>query len=213
MDVFGTVVGAINLAAKLVGYLQAVKGAKEDRRRLLPEISALGALLQVLRGRLGNPPANGTGGGLQDTVTRLERLVLDTDAGKSLSLTEKMKDIRWPFRQGEIRTMLDWVERLKSLVSLAFQTSLMEFIEKAHDELAAVGLNVAGLSPLSQPSRQIRETESLHVDLQALGWTLRDSANSITRIESTVAMIDRNQQDQALQGPQVALITRLQWKA
>ncbi|KAF8876078.1 hypothetical protein BD779DRAFT_1561509 [Infundibulicybe gibba] len=54
-----------------------------------------------------------------------------------------MKDIRWPFRQGEIKAMLDRIEHLKSLISLAFQTSLMEFVEKAHDELVAVGLNVA----------------------------------------------------------------------
>ncbi|KAF8873561.1 hypothetical protein BD779DRAFT_1476941 [Infundibulicybe gibba] len=163
MDVFGTVVSAIDLTVKLVGYLQAVKGAKEDRRRLLSEISALGALLQVLHGRLGNSAISGAGGGfsnrlviagieeplrkceeaLRDAVERLERLVLNVSAGKSSSFAVKMKDIRWPFRQGEIRTMFDRIERLKSLVSLAFQTSLMEFVEMARDELVAVGLNMA----------------------------------------------------------------------
>ncbi|KAF8873566.1 hypothetical protein BD779DRAFT_1790794 [Infundibulicybe gibba] len=167
MDVFGTVVGAINLAVKLVGYLQAVKGAKEDRRKLLPEISALGTLLQVLHGRLRNSTTNGAGGSfsnrlvmagieeplhkceeaLRGTAERLEGLVSNVGAGKSFSFAERMKDVRWPFRQGEIKAMLDRIERLKSLVSLAFQTSLMEFVEKAHDELAAVGLNVARIGP------------------------------------------------------------------
>ncbi|KAF8877095.1 hypothetical protein BD779DRAFT_1475355 [Infundibulicybe gibba] len=80
---------------------------------------------------------------LRDAVERLERLVLNVSAGKSSSFAVKMKDIRWPFRQGEIRTMFDRIERLKSLVSLAFQTSLMEFVEMARDELVAVGLNMA----------------------------------------------------------------------
>ncbi|KAF8886194.1 hypothetical protein BD779DRAFT_636217 [Infundibulicybe gibba] len=223
MDIFGTVVSAADLAVKVVGYIQAVKGAKEDRRRLLPEISALGALLQVLRGRLGDSTTNGAGGSfssrlvmagieaplrecegaLRDTVTRLERLVLDVNTGKSFSFTERMRDIRWPFRQEEIGTMLDRIERLKSLVSLAFQTSLMEFVEKAHDELAAVGLNVTGIesavSAIEADQRAHAEkTESLYVDLQALGWTLRDSANSIAKIESTIAIMNRNQQDQLM---------------
>ncbi|KAF8876852.1 hypothetical protein BD779DRAFT_1677602 [Infundibulicybe gibba] len=227
MDVFGAVAGAIDLATKLVGYIQAVKGAKEDRRKLLPEISVLGALLQVLRGRLANSAINGAGGSfsdrlvmagistplreceeaLRDTATRLERLVLDTSSGKSLSFTEMMKDIRWPFRQGEVKTMLDRVERLKSLVSLAFQTSLMEFIEKAHDELVAVGLNVEKIgttaSAIEADQRvHMQKTESLHVDLQAMGWTLQDSANIIMKIESTVARMDKDRQDRPLKGPQ-----------
>ncbi|KAF8876833.1 hypothetical protein BD779DRAFT_1559274 [Infundibulicybe gibba] len=120
---------------------------------------------------------------------------------KSLSLAEK-KGIRWLFHQGEIKTMLDRIERLKSLVSLTFQTSLVEFVEKAHDELVAMGLNVAkiGSTVLAIEADQrahMRKTESLHVDLQALGWTLRDSANTTTKVERTVATIDRSQQDQA----------------
>ncbi|KAF8877087.1 hypothetical protein BD779DRAFT_1650427, partial [Infundibulicybe gibba] len=115
-----------------------------------------------------------------------------------------MREIRWPFRKEEIRTMLGQIERLKSLISLAFQTSLMEFVEKAHDELVAVGLNVARISSAvstieADQRAQMEKTELLHVDLQALGWTLRDATNSITKIEHVVATIDRNQQDQALQ--------------
>ncbi|KAF8877092.1 hypothetical protein BD779DRAFT_121386 [Infundibulicybe gibba] len=223
MDVFGTVVGAIDLTVKLVDYIQAVKGAKEDRRKLLSEISALGALLQVLRGRLGNSTTNDAGGSfsnrlvmtgigeplrkceeaLRDTATQLEGLVLTVSVGTSFSFAEKMKDIRWPFRQGEIKAMLDRIEHLKSLISLAFQTSLMEFVEKAHDELVAVGLNVAriesAISVIEADQRaHMEKIESLHIDLQALGWTLWDSASGIAEIESTVAIINRNQQEQLM---------------
>ncbi|KAF8881917.1 hypothetical protein BD779DRAFT_1626992 [Infundibulicybe gibba] len=141
---------------------------------------------------------------LRDTVAQLERLVLDMSASKSFSFAENMKDVRWPFRQEEVRMVLGQIERLKSLVSLAFQTSLIEFVEKAHDELMAVGLNVArigsAVSAIEADQRAYMvKTESFHVDLQALGWTLRDSANSITKIEHAVATIDRNQQGRALQ--------------
>ncbi|KAF8886196.1 hypothetical protein BD779DRAFT_1673365 [Infundibulicybe gibba] len=135
MDVFGTVVGAIDLAVKLVGYLQAVKGAKEDRRKLLPEISALGALLQVLRGRLGN-----------STTTD------GAASGRSFSDRLVMAGIEEPLR-------------------LCLPSQLLKRIRE----------------PIwRRPNR-------------LTSWTLRDSTNSITKVEHAVAMIDRNQQNQGLQ--------------
>ncbi|KAF8877679.1 hypothetical protein BD779DRAFT_1475082 [Infundibulicybe gibba] len=161
MDVFGTIVGAIDLVGKLIRYLQAVKGAREDRQRLLSEVSALGALLDVLRGRLGDTNTNSdSGGSISDRlvkagISRPLRMCCDAlnpivdglrrlppDIGTSPNRAGKMRELRWPFRQEEIRIALENIERLKSLVSLALQMSLMEFIEKARDELVAVGLTI-----------------------------------------------------------------------
>ncbi|KAF8867654.1 hypothetical protein BD779DRAFT_1483091 [Infundibulicybe gibba] len=58
MDVFGTVATTIHLVHRLVGYIQAVRSAEEDRLKLLPEISALGAILNILHRRLGKSDSN-----------------------------------------------------------------------------------------------------------------------------------------------------------
>ncbi|KAF8874231.1 hypothetical protein BD779DRAFT_1476607 [Infundibulicybe gibba] len=166
MDVFGTVASAIGLVTKLVGYLQAVKGAKEDRLKLLLEVSALKTLLEVMRGRLGTTSADGSGGdisntvvrvgiessldmchgALQSAINRLENLVLSLpNIGQPSSFAERMKDLKWPFHQGEVKTLLESIERLKFLLSLALQASLMEFVETTCDELLAAGKNVENI--------------------------------------------------------------------
>ncbi|KAF8871293.1 hypothetical protein BD779DRAFT_1680496 [Infundibulicybe gibba] len=58
MDIVGTIASTIDLLKTIAGYIQAVKGAKEDRMKLHSEISALGDLLKILRSRLDN--TNGT---------------------------------------------------------------------------------------------------------------------------------------------------------
>ncbi|KAF8878400.1 hypothetical protein BD779DRAFT_1803631, partial [Infundibulicybe gibba] len=165
MDVFSPVVGAIDLAEKLIGYVKAVKGAERDRLEVSSEVSALKTLLEIMRGRLGNASANDSSddisnrvvktgiegslgtcyGALKSAVDRLENLapnVPNTREQFRVSVAEWLKNAKWPFHQGEIKTLLTSIERLKSLLSLALQTSLMEFIERARDELATTGRNV-----------------------------------------------------------------------
>ncbi|KAF8878421.1 hypothetical protein BD779DRAFT_1210982 [Infundibulicybe gibba] len=127
MDVFGAVTTAIDLAGKLIGYLQAVKGAKEDRLKLLSEISALEALLQVLHlVKAGiNRPLHACLEALKPIIRGLERLLPNANFGTSSTLSERMKDIKWPFHQTDIKVALGNIERLKTLASLALQTSLM----------------------------------------------------------------------------------------
>ncbi|KAF8870096.1 hypothetical protein BD779DRAFT_1479181 [Infundibulicybe gibba] len=162
MDVFGAVVGAIDLVGTLIRYLQAVKGAREDRQKLLSEVSALGALLEVLRGRLSHDTSVDGGDCISDMLVKagingplriccdalnpiiegLRQLLPETNIEALPTLARKVRDLRWPFRREDIQIALGNIERLKSLVSLALQTSLMEFIEKARDELGTIGLTI-----------------------------------------------------------------------
>ncbi|KAF8877673.1 hypothetical protein BD779DRAFT_1789460, partial [Infundibulicybe gibba] len=207
MDVFGTVLGAIDLVGKLIGYLQAVKGAREDRQKLLSEVSALGALLEVLRGRLSHQASvNDDGDSISDLLVKAGinrplqmRILPDTNTGTS-TLAGKMRDLRWPFLREEIKMALGNIERLKSLVSLALQTSLMEFIEKARDELAAVGLTIEEIksvvSSLEAGQRaHTKRIELVQDDLTSLGAVLQGTANGIAEIRNT---IDRNQEGEII---------------
>ncbi|KAF8877975.1 ankyrin repeat-containing domain protein [Infundibulicybe gibba] len=220
MDVLGTVATTIDLVNKIVGYLQAVGNAEEDRLKLLSETSALGAILDILHRRLSKYNGDddsvsdrlvkaGIGGPLnqcyqtlRSTMAELERMA---SAGQSSSFARKMRNLRWPFQKEEIMAMLVEIGRLKSLILLALQTSLVEFIENTRDELAIVGLNVerigAAVSALEERQRvRMKEIELHHIDLQDLGFTLRDSANNIAMVKDAVTTIDRNQQDQIIKG-------------
>ncbi|KAF8874888.1 hypothetical protein BD779DRAFT_1476331 [Infundibulicybe gibba] len=143
MDIFGTVVGAIDLAGKLIEYVKAIKGSKQDRLDLLSELSTLKALLEIMSGRLDDSDADGSGDdisnklvkagikcplhacyrSLQSTVDDLDHVV-QKSTGTS-PFVGIIKDLAWPFRREEIRTTLGHIEHLKSLISLALQTSLV----------------------------------------------------------------------------------------
>ncbi|KAF8873636.1 hypothetical protein BD779DRAFT_293761 [Infundibulicybe gibba] len=151
MDVFSTIVSTIELVGKLVGYFQAVKGAKEDRQKLLSEVSALGALLNVLRGRL-SPSVDGNSDCISDMLVKagiehplrmclkalgsivgnLERHIPDVNVGTSLpaKILEKMRDLKWPLHKAEIKETLSSIEHLKTLILLALQTSLMGLLRR-----------------------------------------------------------------------------------
>ncbi|KAF8878411.1 hypothetical protein BD779DRAFT_1474773 [Infundibulicybe gibba] len=176
MDVFGTVVGTIDLASKLINYVKTFKGGKQNRLELISELSALKTLLEIMSGRLSNTNVDGSGddisnnlvkagikgplnacyGALKFTVDSLERTA-QKYTGKPPPFGRIIRDLKWPFRQEDIKAMLGKIERLKSLIMLALQTSLTEFIEKAHNELVIVGANVEDIKSIISSLRLIRE--------------------------------------------------------
>ncbi|KAF8878416.1 hypothetical protein BD779DRAFT_1474778 [Infundibulicybe gibba] len=100
MDIFSTVVSAIDLAEKIVGYAKAVKGGKEDRLSYYPK----------------SPPSSPSFKSCLDALK---------STAKSSSFGGIIRDLKWPFRQEDVNTTLGSIERLKSLIMLALQTSLM----------------------------------------------------------------------------------------
>jgi hypothetical protein len=55
MDIFGTIASSVHITQQICDYLQAVKGADDERLNLCAEISALGALLNILRNGFSDP--------------------------------------------------------------------------------------------------------------------------------------------------------------
>ena len=135
MDVFGTIVNALHLTGKIIDYLQAVKDADDERSRLLSEIITLSALLPLLRDRIQGARQGGsfgvsaavieTGiqGSLEECNSALEYLANRLKPAQGFE--GLVKTLKWPFTRGGIRDELVKIERLKVLISLVFQTSLM----------------------------------------------------------------------------------------
>ncbi|KAF8878413.1 hypothetical protein BD779DRAFT_1210700 [Infundibulicybe gibba] len=101
----------------------------------------------------------------------------------------------------EVAMILGKIERLKLLLSLALQASLMEFIETTCDELVTAGRNIedikAVISSLEINQRaHTKKIEEVQGNLTHLGTRLYDAANDVTDIRNTV---DRNQEGQERQ--------------
>jgi hypothetical protein len=135
MDVFGAIVNALHLTGQIIDYLQAVKDADDERSRLLSEITTLSALLPLLRDRVKDARQGGgfgisaavveTGvqGSLKECNSTLEYLA--NKLKPSQGLKGVVRTLKWPFARGGIRDELEKIEKLKSLISLVFQTSMM----------------------------------------------------------------------------------------
>ncbi|KAF9010816.1 ankyrin repeat-containing domain protein [Cyathus striatus] len=164
MDIFGTIVSAIDLAEKITGFLRKARSADDDYSKLLYELSALQPLLSLLRSRLIDPKS------------LAERLGCHKDKGKLEAFVFALK---WPFKIGEIEDHLQKIERTKSLVFLSCQVSLMSFISSVESELQNIGVNVeeakSTLKDIEEKQRiYMNKLESLHGHVQTLGFELTD---------------------------------------
>lgn len=126
-----SITALLQLTGTVVRYLNDVKGASDDMRKLLVEISSIRGLLF----------------GLEDLATLDETWVntikaLDSPNGPLLQFRHTLeslamrlkpmaglarigKSLAWPFQKGEIKAMLHLLERQKTLFALALQMDHM----------------------------------------------------------------------------------------
>jgi hypothetical protein len=129
-----SIIAVLQLSGTIIQYLNDVKGASEDRYRLLNEVASISGLLYFLKDRATQSQygdswsmtlasLNTPQGPLEQFKSALERLALKLApvegwrrAGKALA---------WPFRKEEIKEILSTIERHKSLFNLALQNDHM----------------------------------------------------------------------------------------
>ena len=134
LSISASIVATLQLAGTVVQYLNDVRGAPDDRRRLLGEISSTIGVLYTLkdqaeRTQWGNPwsntmrSLNQPAGPLEQFETALEQLVCKLSPVEGLKKVGKA--FSWPFQKGEIKTILNSIERQKTLFILALQNDSM----------------------------------------------------------------------------------------
>lgn len=115
------------LTGTVIGYLNEVSGAVEERQRVLVEIVETTGLLYMLKDteeqaqKLDVPTANlaslsGPDGALQKLREALEDLACKLCPASGLRKAGKA--LIWPFQKSEIKDILNRMERQKSLHSL-----------------------------------------------------------------------------------------------
>jgi phosphohistidine phosphatase SixA len=130
LSVTASIIAVLQLSAKTLGYLINVKNAPKDRTQCATEVSNLFGLLLKLKDQVeqGDPMqpwyteahALAVKNGPLDQVKQaLETLQTKmTDGGRLRKVREALK---WKFEKEEIASILNQIERLKSLVEIVLQ--------------------------------------------------------------------------------------------
>ena len=134
LSVTASIAALLDFSAKVFGYLNDVKNGSEDRTKVLSEIVSVNCMLYSLQERAHEnknevwsstfQSLNVPIGPLDQIRTALESLSKKL-APPSTSLRKIRKAMIWPFEKGEIKEILERIDRAKGLLNLALQNDHM----------------------------------------------------------------------------------------
>ena len=135
LSVSASLTALLQLSTTVIQYVVAVKGAPEDRGRILSELASVSRILLILQEQevqakhedewsLTLRSLNVPEGPLDQYKRALERLLAKLGPSTT-SLGKVRKAMTWPFEKGEIKEILDIIERQKALLVLARQNDHM----------------------------------------------------------------------------------------
>lgn len=134
LSVSASVTAVLQLAATVIKYLNSVRGADSERRRLLSEIFSINSILITLQDQEEKEAQDDTIHQMFKTLRSsngpLEQLTNILECLKSKLVPIKgscsvVGPIIWPFKRSEIKDLLEAIERQKTLFTLARQNDLM----------------------------------------------------------------------------------------
>lgn len=135
LSISASITALLQLASTVIQYLNGVKGAPEDRQRILSELASVTGVLFILEDQADKAKQgdqwsstlqslNVPEGPLDQLRRALERLSSKL-APSATGLKKFGKAIIWPFQKVEIREILGSIERQKALFNLARQNDHM----------------------------------------------------------------------------------------
>ncbi|OAG02463.1 uncharacterized protein CC84DRAFT_1022712 [Paraphaeosphaeria sporulosa] len=143
LSVTASIIAVLQLSAKVLGYLNDVNNASKDRANCAVEASNVHSLLLSLRFRLEEGSADAPwytavralgveNGPLDQFKQALEALQTKmTDGGR---LKKAGEALVWKFKKEEITSILDRIERLKTLVEIALQIDHLKLSQAVKDD-------------------------------------------------------------------------------
>ncbi|XTI94186.1 hypothetical protein V2W45_1217397, partial [Cenococcum geophilum] len=142
-----SIIATLQLSSKVVGYLTDVKDASKERAKCAIEASNLHSLLLNLRFRLeegsAEPPWYTAvralaveNGPLDQFKQALETLQTKMTYGGQLKRVGEA--LVWKFKKEEVASILDQMERLKSLVEIALQMDHFKLSQAIKDDTQAI---------------------------------------------------------------------------
>lgn len=135
LSISASISALLQLTSTVIQYLNGVKGAPEDRQRILSEIVSVNGILYILQDQADQAKKgdqwsstlqslNVPEGPLDQFRRALEHLSSKL-ASPATGLKKLGKAIIWPFQKEEIKEVLNSIERQKALLNLARQNDHM----------------------------------------------------------------------------------------
>lgn len=130
LSVAASVIAALQLTAKVIGYLKDVKDCPKECQQCLTEVSNLQELLRDLLTHLIQATAGDSwytavkkldfeNGPIAQYTQALQELLSRVDAQEGLQNVKQR--LLWKFSKAEVANILERIERLKSLIDIALQ--------------------------------------------------------------------------------------------
>lgn len=125
LSISASIVALLQLSGTVVQYVHDVKGASEDRRRLLVEIKAVENLLFTLDDTVKASQLKGEFKGIVKMLIipngplDLFREALERLKSRLAGAGKVRKALKWPFDKAEVSDLLSTLEGLKSSFTLA----------------------------------------------------------------------------------------------
>ena len=135
LSITASITALLQLTSTVIQYVNGVRGAAEDRGRILSELAGVNSILLILQDEADRAEQddqwsstfeslNRPGGPLEQFRMALERLSSKL-APSATGLKKMGKAISWPFQKEEVKEILSSVERQKALLNLARQNDHM----------------------------------------------------------------------------------------
>ena len=152
LSVTASIVAVLQLTAVVIKYTQELRTSSKDAGKLLLELSSLRGIIVGLEDLASSDEAwietskaliarpNGP-------ISRLE-YDLETLRAKlepAVGIKKVQRSITWPFKQEELRSILDRIERLKSLFLLALEMDHISLAREINDNVMEVKDRIADL--------------------------------------------------------------------
>lgn len=189
METTASIFAITQLCDKVIKYINAVHGAKNDRQRLRSQIRACSIILLQLRDSFEDVEEREAWAGTMQAVaaplTRL-REVLQL-AATQLQLKDRTKDkLLWPFKEKDMRKLMEAIEYEKSLLALALENNATKLLIQVNLRLEANTAHLEDLRVVFEQSSQKHRLESQAINEKLLAVHARqnDLLNDIQEIRS-----------------------------
>jgi hypothetical protein len=135
LDITSGIIAVLQLTQEVIQYLLEVKDANADRQRILNEITSVHGFLYILKDKAESSNAcdtplfntlrtlNVADGPLEQFKSALERIA--TKVKPERGAKKVYKALKWPFEKGEVKELINAIERQKSFFGMALQNDHM----------------------------------------------------------------------------------------
>lgn len=135
LSISASITALLQLTSTVIQYINSIKGASEDRQKILSELASVNGILFILQDQ-----ADQAKQGDQWSLTLQSLNVLDGPLAQFRKALERLSSrlappatglkklgnaIKWPFQKEEVKDILSSIERQKALFTLARQNDHM----------------------------------------------------------------------------------------